>query len=155
MKRHLHSGKLTWHWKIHHLKIYFLLEKVNFHCYVSLLEGISQLALEGLGISKSLQKGTFHGFGVQTNHFTVEVIWSFSLHGSRAVCLCIWSIWFKIIGAQNWCWLYFNYLNPLIRGPKTAMIIFSHHVTMFRKKTLSKIMLLNTQWITLISLYHT
>ena len=27
-------------WKIHHLKMYFLLEKVNFHCHVSLLEGM-------------------------------------------------------------------------------------------------------------------
>ena len=26
--------------KIMHLKMYFLLEQVNFHCYVSLLEGI-------------------------------------------------------------------------------------------------------------------
>ena len=25
--------KLTWQWKIHHLKMYFLLEKVDFHCY--------------------------------------------------------------------------------------------------------------------------
>ena len=33
------SGKLRQQWKIHHLKMYFLLEKVNFHCHVSLLEG--------------------------------------------------------------------------------------------------------------------
>ena len=26
-------------WKIHHLKMYFLLEKVNFHCYLCLPEG--------------------------------------------------------------------------------------------------------------------
>ena len=35
----LPSGKLTKLWKIHHLKMYFLLEEVNVHCHVSLLEG--------------------------------------------------------------------------------------------------------------------
>ena len=39
MTRGLPSGKLTYQWKIHHLKMYFLLEKVNVHCHVSLLEG--------------------------------------------------------------------------------------------------------------------
>lgn len=48
--------------------------------------------------------------------------------------------------AQNWCWLYFNYLNPvIICGPKTGII--SHHY--FLKKNSSKkknIVLLNTQF---------
>ena len=29
----LHSGKLTWQWELHHLKMYLLLEMVVFHCY--------------------------------------------------------------------------------------------------------------------------
>ena len=36
----LHSGKLTWQWKMDPLKIYFLLKVGIFHCYVSLPEGI-------------------------------------------------------------------------------------------------------------------
>ena len=31
--------KLTWHWKIHHLKMYFLLKMVIFQCHVSFQEG--------------------------------------------------------------------------------------------------------------------
>ena len=37
--KHLHSGKLTLQWEIHHLKIYLLLKMVVFHCYVSLPKG--------------------------------------------------------------------------------------------------------------------
>ena len=33
------SGKLTWEWKIHLLKMYSLLNMGIFHCYVSLPEG--------------------------------------------------------------------------------------------------------------------
>ena len=35
---HLPSGKLTWQWKMDHLKMYFLLKMGIFHCYVSLPE---------------------------------------------------------------------------------------------------------------------
>ena len=36
----LHSGNLTWQWKIHHLKMYFLFKMGIFHCYVCLPEGM-------------------------------------------------------------------------------------------------------------------
>ena len=35
----IHSGNLTWQWKIHHLKMYFLFKMGIFHCYVCLPEG--------------------------------------------------------------------------------------------------------------------
>ena len=35
----IHSGKLTWQWKIDPLKMYFLLKMGIFHCYVSLPDG--------------------------------------------------------------------------------------------------------------------
>ena len=35
----LHSGKLTWQWKMGPWKMYFLLTIWIFHCYVSLPEG--------------------------------------------------------------------------------------------------------------------
>ena len=38
-KNHVHSGNLTWQWKIHHLKMYFLFKMGIFHCYVCLPEG--------------------------------------------------------------------------------------------------------------------
>ena len=34
-KKHLPSRKLTWQWRIHHLKMYFLLKMVIFQCHVS------------------------------------------------------------------------------------------------------------------------
>ena len=36
----IHYGNLTWQWKIHHLKMYFLFKMGIFHCYVCLPEGI-------------------------------------------------------------------------------------------------------------------
>ena len=35
----IHSGNLTYQWKIHHLKMYFLFKMGIFHCYVCLPEG--------------------------------------------------------------------------------------------------------------------
>ena len=46
-------GKLTWQWKIHPLKMYFLLKMGIFHCHVSLPKG------------KSINKGNmWNDFGV-------------------------------------------------------------------------------------------
>ena len=39
----IHSGKLTWQWKMDPLKMYFLLNMGIFHCYVSLPQGTSSL----------------------------------------------------------------------------------------------------------------
>ena len=39
---------LTKQWKIHHLKTYLLLEKVDFHCYLSLPEGKLDSSTQGL-----------------------------------------------------------------------------------------------------------
>ena len=39
MAYEIHSGKLTWQWKMGPLKMYFLLKMGIFHCYVSLPEG--------------------------------------------------------------------------------------------------------------------
>ncbi len=36
----MHSGKLTWQWKMEPLKMYFLLGIVIFYCYVSLPGGM-------------------------------------------------------------------------------------------------------------------
>ena len=35
----VHPRKLTWHWKIHHLKMYFLLKMWILHCHASFREG--------------------------------------------------------------------------------------------------------------------
>ena len=36
----VHSGRLTWQWKMDPLKMYFVLNMEIFQCYISLLEGI-------------------------------------------------------------------------------------------------------------------
>ena len=45
--KHLPSGKLTWQWKLHHLKMYFLLKMGIFQCHVSFL-GCKDWGVEGL-----------------------------------------------------------------------------------------------------------
>ena len=65
----IHPWKLTWHWKINHLKMYFLLKMGSFHCHVSFSgvcvdAHVSMSWLEHSGIA-------MHGCMAPSGHFRI------------------------------------------------------------------------------------